>query len=276
MTNEEIERVASDVLVAHNIMRPPVDPFEIAKLEGIKLLPGEYDGCFDGRIEYRRSAGDGRFYLFYAEETPSIRPPGRVRFSIAHELGHFYIPKHRSYLLSGVWHGSHSGFVSDKPVEREADLFAAAFLMPRDWFVERVERNSDSICTMADLERLATSVFDTSITSTVIRYVQLDFEACCAVLSREGQILFSIPSDTMRRQGLGWLPKGSRVPASTVTGKAVLAVSRGESPTAEGRMDADAWFDGKPARRLWEDVRFLGGTGLALTLLALDEGGSDD
>jgi len=276
MTNQEIEQVAWDVLVAHGITRPPVDPFEIAKLEGIKLLPGDYDGCFDGRIEYRRSPGGARFYLFYAEETPSLRPRGRVRFSIAHELGHFYIPKHRSYLLSGVWHGSHAGFVSDKPVEREADLFAAALLMPRDWFVERVERKPDGICTMADLERLAASVFDTSITSTAIRYVELDFEPCCAILSREGQIVFSIPSDDMRRQGLGWLCKGSRVPTSTVTGRALLAVSRGETPTFEGRVYADWWFDGKPARRLWEDVRLLGGTGLVLTLLALDEDQSDD
>src|SRR4051812_9187301 len=113
MTVEAIERCANDVLAAHEIRSLPVDPFYIAQQEKIALLPGDYDGCFDGRIEFRGRGAGGRFILYYAQPQAGSRPAGRVRFSVAHELAHFYLPQHRAYLLSGVWHGSHAGFVSE-------------------------------------------------------------------------------------------------------------------------------------------------------------------
>ena len=84
MIESRIERLAEDVLAAHNMTRPPVDPLAVARLERIRLAPGRYDGCFDGRIEYRSTVKGGRFYLFYAEEDPPRRPLSRVRFSVAH------------------------------------------------------------------------------------------------------------------------------------------------------------------------------------------------
>jgi hypothetical protein len=55
MNEADIEREAEAVLLAHELSAVPVDPFHIARLEGVALLPGRYDGCFDGRIEYRRA-----------------------------------------------------------------------------------------------------------------------------------------------------------------------------------------------------------------------------
>jgi len=276
MTEADIERAAEEVLDAHDAACPPVDPFAIAKAEGIRLAPGRYDECFDGRIEYRRRNGRGRFFLFYPEAEPPWRPEGRVRFSVSHELGHFYLPKHRGYLTSGHWHGSHCGFVSDKPTEREADIFATALLMPRRSFVARVQMKAGSVCTMGDLVRLADEVFKTSITSTAIRYAQLNFEPCCVVLSRDGRVLYGIRSEDMRCQGLGWIDRGGPVPATSVTGKLAAALAKDTSPKTGGPVDSDVWFDSRRARPLWEEVKVLGGTGLALTLLALDEDEDED
>lgn len=278
MTEADIERAAEEVLDAHDATRLPVDPFAIAKAEGIRLAPGRYDECFDGRIEYRRRNGRGRFFLFYPQTEPPWRPEGRVRFSVSHELGHFYLPKHRDYLTSGRWHGSHCGFVSDKPAEREADIFATALLMPRRSFVARVKMKAGGVCTMSDLAQLADEVFKTSITSTAIRYAQLDFEPCCVVLSRGDRVLYSIRSEDMRRQGLGWIDQGSRVPATSVTGKRAAALAKDAAPKTGGPVDSDVWFDSRRARPLWEEVKALGRTGLALTLLALneDEGEEED
>ncbi len=270
MTETEIEKAAEEVLLAHDMGSVPIDPFEIARLEGIKLLPGSYDGCFDGRIEYRGSRERGGFYLFYAEAEPAHRPEGRVRFSVAHELAHFYLPHHREYLLSGVWHGSRAGFVSDKPLEREADQFAASLLLPRRPFIERVEQKNFS-CTLPELVRFADELFKTSVLSTVIRYVQLDVESCCVVVSRQGRVAFSLRSEEMRRQGLGWIDRDSPVPASSITGRVLKGASGSKRPVHEGAVDADVWFDAGRVASLWEEVMILGQTGLTLTFLVATE-----
>lgn len=276
MTEADIERAAGEVLDAHDVFKPPVDPFAIAKAEGIRLAPGRYDECFDGRIEYRRRNGRGRFFLFYPEADPPWRPEGRVRFSVSHELGHYYIPRHQEYLTSGVWHGSHSGFVSDKPTEREADLFATALLMPRDWFTERVGMGGRSSCTIGDLERLADQVFKTSLTSTAIRYAQLCFEPCCVVLSLEGTVLYGVSSEDMRRLGLGRVVRGGRVPPASVTGRLAAAVAERKPPRTGGQVDSEIWFDSARSRPLWEETKTLGRTGLTLTLLSVEGGDEDD
>jgi hypothetical protein len=267
MTESRIEQLAEQVLDAHGLAGLPVDPLALARLEEIRLAPGHYDGCFDGRIEYRRRPGDGgRFYLFYAAEERARRPAARVRFSVAHELGHFFLPQHRDYLVSGVWHGSRSEFVSARRMEREADWFAAALLMPRQEFLARLQGRGGCLCTLGELARLADRVFQTSLTSTAIRYAQLNFAPCCVVLSEHGRVLFGIRSEEMKRRELGWI---SRVPAGSVTGRLWAALAAGRAGTPSGLVDGGLWFAGRGSGRLREEVRVLGRTGRTLTYLVL-------
>jgi hypothetical protein len=269
MTEADIEREAEGVLLAHDLGSPPVDPFHIARLEKIALLPGRYDGCFDGRIEYRRTSRQGRFLLFYAEPEPGLRPEGRVRFSVAHELAHFYLPHHRDYLLSGRWHGSRSGFVSERPVEREADQFAAALLLPRRQFMDRIRRKNFR-CDLSDLLHFADEVFHTSVVSTVIRYVQMDVEQCCVVLSRQGHTLFSLRSAEMKRIGLGWVERDSPVPSGSVTARLVRSAQDVGASRAEGTTESEVWFETGRRGPLWEEAMLLGRSGLALSFLVVD------
>jgi hypothetical protein len=270
MKEAEIERLAQDVIDAYEISTPPVDPLLIGKKEGIILLSGDYDGCFDGRIEYRKKEDQGKFYLFYTEERPYSRTEGRVRFSVAHELGHYYLPNHREYLLSGSHHNSHSGFISGKDVEHEADLFAASLLMPEFMYKGIVEKKGGKVCSLPELADLATNVFKTSLTSTAIQYVHFCFEPCCVVLSRDGRVLYSRASEDMKYRGYYWIKRGTPVPSPSVTRQVIEAPTKGESPRSEGSVDTDVWFEGRSTRALWEEVKVLGRTGLVLTLLSLE------
>jgi uncharacterized protein DUF955 len=271
MTDDEIEQIAAEVLETHEIAETlPVDPLFVARQEDIDLLPGQYDDCFDGRIEYRRgSTGLGRFYLFYAEEEPPFRPEGRVRFSIAHELGHYYLPSHRQRLLEGAAHGSQSDFVSDRQREREADRFAARLLMPRDPFEDQVRRRG-SFCTLKDLEHLAGQAFRTSLTSTVLRYVDLNFEPCCVVMAENGLISWSRASEDLHAQGLGWTQRGAKLPAGSVTSKARLSKLSGAMLTTSGAVDSSVWFTRRNTCSLWEEV-YLRHGGRTLTFLTLED-----
>lgn len=72
----------------------------------------------------------------------------RQRFSIAHELGHLFL--HMKYKISDEWDNVPIGSkynrntnISYCNLEREANEFAAAFLMPKDRFLEVAEETSD-------------------------------------------------------------------------------------------------------------------------------------
>lgn len=268
MSDSQIERAAEEMLEAHEVRRIPIDLLAIAQSEGIRVIPGEYDNNFEGRIEFRDREAGGRFYLFHAEEG-AARSRGRVRFSIAHELGHYSLPEHREYLLSGIWHGSQMGFVSDKPMEREADKFAAALLMPRHAFVEQATRPGGA--SMKDLKRLADQIFDTSLTSTAIRYAQLSLEPCCVVMSTGGSILYSICSEDLRLLGTGWLDREKPLPRKSVTARMLHDRAAGTAVKTEGSVESDVWFGSGRSRTFWEEALELGSTGLVLTLLTLDE-----
>ena len=74
--------------------------------------------------------------------------PSRRRFTIAHELGHF--------LLGHGLEANHDGEIVDGtfdkplPVEREANLFASALLMPRDLIQVAVKNNGLDLDKLSD------------------------------------------------------------------------------------------------------------------------------
>ena len=274
MTEEQIESLANEFLDAHEVKRLPVDPFDLAGREQIRLLPGDYDGCFDARLEYRRTAGKGRFFLLYREEEFFYRSHYRTRFSIGHELGHFFLPHQRKDLLSGKYHNCRTDFVSDKQYEREADWFSAALLMPQRWFKDQVLMKNGGFCTLRNLAD-SSELFQTSLTSTAIRYAKLNFEACCVVLSQNNQVKCSWASQDMRDQGLGWLDWGSAIPRTSVTAR--LARSESYGQLVEDSIDTEVWFENRRSRRAWEEALVLGRTGLTLTFIAVEaEDGDDD
>jgi O-acetyl-ADP-ribose deacetylase (regulator of RNase III) len=64
---------------------PPYDPFQLAELRQIPLVPRE--DLYDARIISR----EGRTQI----EFNPTRPRGRVRFSVAHELAHTFFPDYQ-------------------------------------------------------------------------------------------------------------------------------------------------------------------------------------
>jgi hypothetical protein len=260
-----IEDTASEVLVDLDAYRLPVNPKSIARQEGILLAPGFYGGCFDGRIEYRPLIKT--FLIYYAQEGPR-RTVGRVNFSLGHELGHYYLKEHRDYLRTGFWHGSHSEFVSDNRLEREADWFSAALLMPAELFRREVGRFRQRVCTLRDLKILAERL-EVSLTSAAIRYCECDIEASSVILSRGGKVIYHVPSWEMRRMGFGCMSRGTRIPLQSVTAR-MLSDKDGSSDIVEDEIYAGTWYNGRWGK-LWEEAMNLGSTGLRLTYLVREE-----
>ena len=239
--------------------RLPVDPFEIAAEEGIELLPGDFSAKFDGRIRYVPEISG--FALAYRRPGPG-RPESRVRFTIGHELGHYYL--HREYLLSGKCHASKTNFVSHDQMEQEADEFSASLLMPIELFRRRITQLRSGVATLDELCKLANEEFHTSITSTVRRYCQSDIEPCAVIFSRDGIVQWGQFSEDMSREGMGFVRFGGRIPEQSKTNRLL----DDGTDKIDGVVQPWVWF-GSPRfyGKLWEEAMVLGGTGTVLTYL---------
>ena len=152
------------------------------------------------------------FGILYATH---IANEGFQRFSIGHELGHFFLDGHIDQILPGDGvHSSFAGFVSADPYELEADHFSAGLLMPAELFARalgRCRQGLSAIQSMASLCR-------TSLTATAIRYAELTDDAVAVVISTGKTIDYCFLSDTIKTlPELTWLRKGSPVPRRTTT-----------------------------------------------------------
>jgi len=269
-----IEDFAKATLTALGMWRLPVDPFAIVREEGIELAPGQYGSKFDARIEYVARA---RTFILYYKSVTHGRTEGRVRFSLSHELGHFYLPSHRDYLLSGRSHNSVTDFRSRSPQEIEADEFASALLMPRELFTAELKMKGRRFWTLSDLCRMADDVFAASVTSTVRRYCQFDVEPCAMVISEAGRVSWARHSDSMKPLGMSYIEYGAAVPSLSRTAKLWSRLQASDSlDPVEGQTGAEVWYERPYRDRLWEEAMPLGYTGLVLTFLSLQDPDPDD
>ena len=98
---------------------PPFDPFQLAKLRQIRVLPS--DDVFDAQTTTTRS---GEFQIEY---NPN-RSHGRIRYSIAHEIAHTFFPD----CADTIRHRTPGVVLRDDDWQLEllCNIAAAALLMP--------------------------------------------------------------------------------------------------------------------------------------------------
>ena len=243
----------------HKDTKFPIDLNRIIQAEGnIRTRPANYGEKFNGRIEY---IPEKKIFILYHPATVT----GRTRFSIAHELGHFYIPEHRNLLLTGKSHNSHSGFISEKRLEREADEFASYLLIPQSYFKKLLSQKT--FLTLKDLLELSNQL-QVSATAMAIRYVNMTPEPCGIILSQEGKQKFYWASEEMEYIGFKW--RGCRsIPPNSATSEAAKNQGSGRVFENEKESDSSVWFSSRKREcELWEEAFPLGYTGLVLTMLS--------
>jgi hypothetical protein len=193
----------------------PVDPFRVIASEGglIHAEGDDFRDSFDGRLSYH----DGRFLLIYNTRYNVWPRNGahhpKVRFSVAHELGHYYLDSHREFLVTQrkAMESVQTEFESSKQVEREADAFATGLLMPEYLVGPRVNCELDA--TISSIKQTANE-FDVSLTSMMVRWTQLSDFPCATLCLRDGRIQWGFVSRSFQRCGL-WKAKRGVTPNSS-------------------------------------------------------------
>lgn len=210
----------------------PVDPFVLLRHER-QLIHAEGDDfgdLFDGRLSY---VGP-RFLLCYNTKYNAWPKRGphhpKVRFTIAHELGHYYLDNHQRYLVQQKKpHGSLSEFESRSRVEREADCFAAGLLMPKCLLGPRVNCELDAT---VDTIKAAATDFDVSLTGMMVRWTQVSHFPCATLCIRDGLIQWGFVSEAFRKAGF-WRAKRGQ-PSTSRHGGAFLNANGSLTAYREG------------------------------------------
>jgi len=253
------KKKAEALLRSHGITSVPVDPFVIAASRDIvvKAKPDTAEGVSGMLLRY----GDV-FGILYATHVPN---EGFQRFSVAHELGHYFLDGHIDHVLpkDGI-HTSHAGFVSADTYELEADCFAAGLLMPSVPFTCTIRRLDPGLAVIESLSR----DFRTSLTATAIRYAELTDDAVAIIIGQT--IDYCFLSTAMKSlPELTWLRKGSSVPISTETALLNAVPDRVlKSDRAESEIDVMDWLGGGKSVLVTEEVVGLGRYGKTLTVLS--------
>ena len=256
----EAEGAASLVHREMNITTLKVDPRVIANEKGIVVQAKSdlHDGV-SGVLVMKGSL----FGILYATK---IKSRGFQNFSIAHELGHYFISGHCEALLSSGSHASQAGFSSSNPFEQEADYFAAALLMPEVPFRREINKLPMGIEAIKHLSEAC----ETSLIATGIRYANLTQDAVAVIVSSGKSIDYCFVSSGMKEaKGLSFLRKGTPVPLNSVTRSfnAVASnVQSGSEVSGEGYLHD--WMSGDREYSVNEQVIGLGQYGRTLTVLS--------
>ena len=230
-------KVVEAVSAAHGINRFPVDvpqlALECARIfnwpDPITKVQAAPIRGFDGAL----LPGEGRkeWLLLYND---AVASPGRVRFTQAHELGHYIL--HR--MLRESFQCSDADMLNwsqdDRDIEAQADLFASYLLMPLDDYRKQITTRVDMDVLGACADR-----YGVSLTAAILKWLQYTEEKAVLVMSNDGFINWAWSSEPAFRAGAFFRTRGNviAVPSGSLAANgAVLHDRQGTD------VPATIWF----------------------------------
>lgn len=144
MDKQSIKQKVNEIFIKLNITKPPVDVYSIANAFKIKITHADLDDGFSGFLMIKNS-----------KATIAVNEhhhPNRQRFTIAHELGHYFLHRGNNndliYLDNKIMRRNETIFQKNRDEtsshgtdeeEIQANLFAAELLMPEEFVKETLE-----------------------------------------------------------------------------------------------------------------------------------------
>ncbi|HEY0654038.1 MAG TPA: ImmA/IrrE family metallo-endopeptidase [Chryseosolibacter sp.] len=169
---KKIETQANKLLKDHKVDSPPVSVERIAKSIGVDVIPYEMGNEISGILVLN----EGKGTIGY---NPS-QSKTRQRFTISHELGHFVLHAHSQKELF-VDKDFIVKFRSKKTYSRaeiihesEANAFAAALLMPKEFIMKELYKKKNQDLTETELIEELARAFDVSIPAMTYRLSDLN------------------------------------------------------------------------------------------------------
>lgn len=242
----------------------PIDPFAIAGTNEI-IVEAKDPGAkgVSGGIIFN-DAGAG---IFYATD---ITNQGFQRFTVAHELGHYFLEGHPEEILATApIHMSRAGFTEGmSSIELEADHFASGLLLPTKLVRQALGVSQVGLQGILDLADAALC----SVTASAIRAAECSEYPMAVIVSRGPEVRYAFLSEEFKLlDKLQFLRKGMPLPKGhTYTFNAdPKNVAHGKTVCRQTSLAA--WFSCKRNLDLDEEIIGLGRSALTLTVLSSDE-----
>lgn len=128
------EKLAQKVLKKYDLV-PPYDIMTLVEKKAIiafHTFPFKADG-----ITVDIKSDKPRIYINNAFDIPKTRQ----KFTIAHELGHIFLPWHKGTIASDINEYNFSAHMMYRDMESEANRFASELLMPTNWIINILDQD---------------------------------------------------------------------------------------------------------------------------------------
>jgi Zn-dependent peptidase ImmA (M78 family)/transcriptional regulator with XRE-family HTH domain len=238
------EEVAASILKKCGMSKTaPIDLNKIAQMYSMKIEKSNLIDS-DGWIVYQM---DKKWAAIKYRENLSW---GRSRFTIAHEMGHFF--------LDNLDESEASCSIDDNNTDREraANDFAAGLLMPEKTIIEKIGSNVQGI---EDILKMS-QMFEVSQTAAAIRLIRLTNIPSAVIVSENGKIKWGFCSNGMYLK----VKRTKKLSQKTQASKMGKRGSDGELKDPI-ETKCDYWFYGKmPGKWLEHSTRLYKNSVLSL------------
>lgn len=228
----QIKELAEFLALEHDETITPLGL--ILEQEELLVFYDDYGTYFDGTLIY-----DDGFYVHINTKLGNKPETRRGRFTLAHELGHYFIDSHRLALKKGYMQPHPSRYNKNKHqiIEREADYFASCLLMPERKF--RVDCEFFRSFEYSIIESLS-GKYNVSITACAIRFADIGTHPIMVVYMEDNKIRWKWKSSDFP---FWYLADGrNNVPEDSLAGQYFRNGMKGEKRKEE--LWVIDWFDG--------------------------------
>jgi len=224
-----IKELAEFLALEYEDIITPLD--KIIESEELPVFYDDYGDSFDGVTFFDNS----NFYIHINTQRGNKIGSTRCRFTLAHELGHYFIDNHRIGLQKGILkpHPSKNYIQKHKRIEREADYFSSCLLMPEERFSKDCLGRKFHFSV---IEKLAKK-YNVSITACAIRFADIGNHPIMIIYCEDNKIVWKWNSKDFPYKYLA--EKNSIIPKETLAGN-YFKTGKGDKRTED--LIAGDWY----------------------------------
>jgi len=137
----------------------------------------------------------------------AVRSPGRVRFTQAHELGHYILHRMHRDSFECSEHGMLNWSAEDEDLESQADEFASYLLMPLSDYRQQITGPVDM-----DLMGHCAARYGVSLTAAILKWLSATEEKAIVIMSRDGYMNWAWSSEPAAKAGAFFRTKTQTIP----------------------------------------------------------------
>lgn len=244
----------TDLYEEYSITSPAELSIEkIAYGESLIIDEADLNGCI-GKINFTKTTG-----LITVDK--KIKLETQKRFTIAHEMGHFF--NERDLIERKKYSCLNSDFFpnANKKRENDANEFASELLMFNKWFGEYTRGEKVEVKLLKD----TAEYFNVSLSAAAVRYSKIGKYPIAVILSKNGAVVWSSINEYFPYK---FIPKGYKVRETSCAYDFYVGK---EMQTGADLVPVLAWFGsdfyGKSCKYLYEENFSMKNYNSVLTVL---------